>query len=649
MSAIAGIYRFSQDPLDVSAGAPIMESLKRYPADRSSVWQQGHVWFGCHAQWITQQSAHELLPFYCAERRLAITADAIIDNRDELMDGLQVPSRARQAMTDGEILLLAYEKWGESMPERLVGDFAFMIWDGNKQMLFGARDFSGARTLYYHRNGEQLAFCTAIRPLLSLPYVHQELNEPWLAEFLAISGVFEPPDLSTTVYRHIEQLPPSHTLTVRSRQVSVSRYYSLTETSPLQLKTSEEYQEAFRDVFNRAVTSRLQRTSRMVGAHLSGGLDSGSVAGFAAKALERDHRKLHTFSYVPEDGFEDWTPKRRLADERPLIRQTVQHAVNIEDSYLSFNGRSPYTDIDHWLDIMETPYKFFENSFWLRGIYEQAHERGVGILLNGARGNYSISWGNALDYYAKLMKKMAWVRLRGEINQYSMNIGVGRKRIIAELCKQAFPLLKRRHAASSANEFPQLVNPAFARQAGVYDKLTDRQFTEIGSGEDLPSDPVEARKYHFDSYNVWSTTGTSVSKLSLQYPLWAHDPTNDLRVIRFCLSVPMEQYVQNGLDRALIRRSAQGYLPDNVRLNQRLKGIQAADILHRMTPHWSQMIQELDQLCRDPRMQQVLNIPVVRKALDEARNGMHPSQAYSPAIKVLMRSLIVYRFLERNF
>ena len=254
-----------------------------------------------------------------------------------------------------------------------------------------------------------------------------------------------------------------------------------------------------------------------------------------------------------------------------------------------------------------------------------------------------------MDYYAKLMKKLAWVRLRGEINQYSMNIGVGRKRIIAELCKQAFPLLKRRHAASSANEFPQLVNPAFARQAGVYDKLTDRQFTEIGSGEDLPSDPVEARKYHFDSYNVWSTTGTSFSKLSLQYPLWAHDPTNDLRVIRFCLSVPMEQYVQNGLDRALIRRSAQGYLPDNVRLNQRLKGIQAADILHRMAPHWSQIVRELDQLCRDSRMQRVLNISVVREALNEARNGMHPSQAYSPAIKVLMRSLIVYRFLERNF
>ena len=55
---------------------------------------------------------------------------------------------------------------------------------------------------------------------------------------------------------------------------------------------------------------------------------------------------------------------------------------------------------------MEMPYKFFENSFWLKGMFEKANEEEVGVLLNGGRGNLSISWGSALDYYAILLKRI---------------------------------------------------------------------------------------------------------------------------------------------------------------------------------------------------------------------------------------------------
>ena len=62
--------------------------------------------------------------------------------------------------------------------------------------------------------------------------------------------------------------------------------------------------------------------------------------------------------------------------------------------------------MDDWLEIMEMPYKFFENSFWIKGIFEKAHEQEIGVLLNGGRGNLTISWGSALNYYAILLKKV---------------------------------------------------------------------------------------------------------------------------------------------------------------------------------------------------------------------------------------------------
>lgn len=649
MSAIAGIYGFNGAPIYMEHGRLVMETLRQYPANHSAAWNKDRVMLGCHAQWITKQSTHEILPAYNPIRGLAITADAIIDNREELMEQLQVARNLRSDMTDSEILLLAYDRWSEQMPEKLVGDFAFVIWDERKQILFGARDFSGARTLYYHRNNEFFSFCTVIKPLLSLPYIHKELNDLWLAEFLAISGVIEPPDVSTSIYKHIEQLPPSHTITIKNDRVCIKRYHSLSNVVPLKLATSQEYVEGFQEVFNKAVTARLRRTNHNVGAHLSGGLDSGSVASFAARALQKDSRTLHTFSYVPEDGFVDWTPKRRIADETPLIQQTAQYLGNVDEHYLNFNDRSSFSEIDDWLDIMESPYKFFDNSFWLRGIYEQAQKRGIGILLNGARGNYSISWGSAIDYYSKLMKKFNWIRLTKEVRQYSRNAGVGRKRTYSMIGRKAFPIIERLNPSPPFIEMPQLINTDFAKQTGVDDKLNDPKFVWIGSTADVPTDPLEARRQHFDRVDIWNITGASGCKLSLRYSVLSHDPTNDLRVIRFCLSTPIEQFVQDGMDRALIRRSTEGFLPDPIRLNQRTRGIQAADSIYRMQKEWPIFINELDQMSNDSRMQQFLNMPVIHDALSEARLGLEPNQAYNPTIKLLMRSLILYRFLQKNF
>lgn len=99
------------------------------------------------------------------------------------------------------------------------------------------------------------------------------------------------------------------------------------------------------------------------------------------------------------------------------------------------------------------------------------------------------------------------------------------------------------------------------------------------------SNIFQQRKSHFEEVFHWNVSNTLATKLSLRHSVWKRDPTNDLRVIRFCLSLPEEQYVQNGLDRALIRRSTGNLLPDEVRLNQRIQGVQGAYWVHRMNPH----------------------------------------------------------------
>ncbi|MFI8493480.1 lasso peptide isopeptide bond-forming cyclase [Peribacillus butanolivorans] len=644
MSAITGIYHLNEEPVNLKQCRNLMTGLQKYPADSIQIWHSDKVFLGCHAQWITPESVGEQLPFYDFERRCTITADAIIDNREDLFQMLQVKPLDQKGMTDSELILLSYYKWEEDAPKFLVGDFAFVIWDEKRQKMFGARDFSGSRTLYYHQSHQKFAFCTTIDPLLSLPFIEKKLNEQWLAEYLAISGMVDAVDSTITPYKSINQIPPSHSMTIEKNKLTLKRYSYLTQGKRLKLKSNEEYIEAFQSVFQEAVTSRL-RTHRKVGAQLSGGLDSGAVVGFAVEKLQSKNNKLHTYSYIPPEDFKDFTPKYLIPDERPFIKSTVNHVGGITDHYCDFKGKDSYSEIEDFLDIMEMPYKFFENSFWLKGMFEKANEEDIGVLLNGDRGNFSISWGFPLEYYSLLLKRLKWIRLYQELDQYRRNVGGSRLRKVKTIARIGFPIIERVFPEGVPYKIPSLINPGFAEKTGVYDKFKEHGIDQTGWYSN--SDIFNERKKHFEDVFQWNAGSTLSTKLSLRYKLWKRDPTNDIRVIRFCLSLPENQYVQKGVDRALIRNSTENYLPDKVRLNQKYRGVQGADWVHRMLPKWGQLIEEIEQLSTDKEALEYLDGQAINKALIKIKEGARPEFAPDPEYKFLMRSLIVYRFLKQ--
>ncbi|MEH7299507.1 asparagine synthase-related protein [Neobacillus drentensis] len=649
MSAIAGIYHINEEPINPEHTTDLMKAFQQYPADYVHIWKNKNIFLGCHAQWITPESISEILPYYDYEKQLVITADAIIDNRNELFDRLQVSRNQRKEIPDSQLILLAYEKWGEEVPKYLIGDFSFLIWDEKNHRLFGARDFSGARTLYFYHNESRIAFSTTIEPLFKLPYIEKKLNEEWLAEFLAIPGMVEAVSSLSTVYKNIHQIPPSHRISIENKKVTLSRYCTVEPGEILKLKSNGEYEEAFQEVFQKAVTARV-RTHGKVGAQLSGGLDSGSVVGFASKALQKENKKLTTFSYVPVESFIDWTPFYFIPDERPFIKETVNYVGNIDDQYLSFEGRSPLTELDDFLSIMEMPYKFFDNSFWLKGISEQANKQGIKVLLNGARGNFSISWGSqtlTLSHYASLLKKLKWVQLYKDLDMFCHNFKTGKSRILPIVAKKAFPTIAQILSGQNQSDyrFPMIINPALAARTNIAEKLWEYDIDIYGNHNEKPN---ATRKNHFKHLYSWNKSGTANTKLSLRYGLWDRDPTNDLRVIRFCLSLPEEQYVTNGMERSLIRRATKNLLPNKVRLNQESRGIQGADVIHRMTVNWPTFNEELNQLVKDSRMEELLNIEVIKGAIRRIGSEPSPEYIFDDNYRILTRSLTVYRFIK-NF
>ncbi|WP_187434463.1 asparagine synthase [Paenibacillus methanolicus] len=636
---IASIVQFDSDRVSQGDSEALTQALNRNPADRVDQWEQGRAFLSCHQQWITPESRAEQLPFFDERHGLAITADAILDNRLELCQRLGMDPGMLDKTTDSEIILMAHLKWGEDAPKYLVGDFAYLVWDSGHHTLFGARDLLGSRNLYYSRNSQRIAFCSIILPLLAMPGAQRALSEVWLADFLAIPSMVDSIDPSATAYHHIKQLPPGYRIKVTGTDVHTESFGTLIPEGELRYRSDEDYLEAFKEVFEDAVVSRA-RSYRGVGTALSGGLDSTSVASIAAPLLRKQGKSLHGYSMVPELGFTDWTPKNEMADETPFVQETIDFVGNIRENYLTASGKSPWTEVDALLDIFESPYKNFEGTFRIHDIYRQAAQDDVGVFLTGARGNYTISWGSAIDFYALLLKQMKWIRFYRELHVFRKQTKVGMKRILPVIGRQAFPSLQQEEEEP---EMPSLIHPAFARRTDVLGRLRGY---EVGL-EPARNNVLEERQRYFTNLPVLNLQGTSGAKLSSRYKVWERDPTADARLVRFCLSVPYEQYVRGGIGRSLIRRATEGKLPDRVRLNQRIRGAQGVDWVYRMLPHWPSFVEEIRQICRDDTFDGILNLEGIQRAMERIGPTPRPELAVDPHMKLLMRSVIIYRFLKR--
>ena len=235
----------------------------------------------CHLRLcITPESLHEHLPMPDAAQNLVLTADARIDNRDELINELAIAETGHRVVTDSELILAAYARWGEGCPERLVGDFAFAIWDGRNQTLFCARDHFGVKPFYYHRSGRFFAFASEIRALLRLKAISGRVNETKVADFLGRTEL----DPTTTFYQDLLQLPAAHSMVIGHERSAIRCYWALDGSRELRLKSDDEYDEAFRAHFTRAVRDHV-RSAYPIGSLLSGGLDSSSIVAVAKKVV----------------------------------------------------------------------------------------------------------------------------------------------------------------------------------------------------------------------------------------------------------------------------------------------------------------------------------------------------------------------------
>lgn len=551
MSGICGIFRLDGGPpegIEAMAG-----HLERRGPDGTHIVRDGALALGHTALNTTPESLSETLPFTHAETGCAITADLRLDNRDELIAALNLDTKSR-VIGDGEIVLRAWLQWGEDCPKRLLGDFAFAIWDPRKRQLFCARDHMGMKQLIHcHVPGRLFAFASEPKAVLKAGGVPMRINEGRIADFL--EGYLEGVDYTSTFFEEVFRLPPAHCLTVAPGRFDLRRYWRLEPGSELKLASDADYAEAFLEVFTEAVRSRL-RVNGPVGSMLSGGMDSGSVVAVAAKLLaESGAGPLHTFSCLGPDP--------QTCIETRTAWATINGVPGLEPHVADHTKLEPY--LDDLIRLTKEIDEPFDGHMTLpRTAYLMASRAGMKVMMDGVGGDAVLSSSGRLPRLIRAGKWLsAWEQAKGEAHfshgQPWLFLRYGIRQAVVP---DALRRIRRWRKLRNADHTPEgnLLHHDLAERVNLAARRTT--FLRHRSPVPLP----QARQRAEAIVHTFQVVGRErYDRVAATLRIEPRDPFYDQRVAELCLRLPEAQVGGGGWHKLILRRAMEGLLPDSVR------------------------------------------------------------------------------------
>ncbi|GAB3100068.1 amidotransferase 1, exosortase A system-associated [Aestuariicella hydrocarbonica] len=219
-------------------------------------------------------------PLFNEDDSVAVTFNGEIYNFVELMEELKKRGHVFKTRCDTEVIVHAWEEWGESCVDYFRGMFAFAVWDRNQQQLFLARDRLGIKPLFYTiLNDGVLAFSSELKALKHLPNIDRTLDPTGIEDYFSLGYIPEP----KTIYKQVKKLRPGHSLLIeRGKVVQPTKEYWDVSCTPLETRSAESLQDELVERIQEAIKIRMIAEVPL-GAFLSGGVDSGSVVAMMAK------------------------------------------------------------------------------------------------------------------------------------------------------------------------------------------------------------------------------------------------------------------------------------------------------------------------------------------------------------------------------
>jgi asparagine synthase (glutamine-hydrolysing) len=539
MSSITGIFYRDGRCVDFNQIEKMNNSLAHRGHDGSNIWVKESVAMGHQMLFTTPESLHEQLPYDDKDSGLVITADARIDNRKELSEQLGIEDIG--TVPDSYFILKSYQKWGNNCPNKLLGDFAFAIWDKNKEVLFCARDHMGVKPFYYYLTDDIFLFSTEIKAFTILGR-KLNLNKKKLSYYL----MYVIKEKKLTFYEDISRLPAANSIMVLNKSSRKWKYWELDPNYQVKLNSDKEYIEKFCEIFAESVKCRL-RSSHPIGFELSGGLDSSSIVCMAKTISKKHNSPINTFAYVFDEFPE--------VNEVPYIEYVVNTGgINHHSVKVDFISLMNFIDKILWnLDQPSlNPYMPF---IW--NLYNEMKKEDIRIIMSGTSGDGTISHG---EFCIKdLATSLQFKKTLKELKHYSKLANQSFARSLID--QVIFPSL------------PDFINNFFIRY--VFKKshkyILNKEFGMISGGREYydkyiknPTRQNSAKKYHYHVLNkIWGQS-EDMDMICSAFDMELRYPYKDKRLIEFCYGIPNEMKFRLGWGRYLQRISMEGILPPQI-------------------------------------------------------------------------------------
>lgn len=535
MTALAACLTWSDPTPARDRVARMLTAQRMFGPDHSAVEGTAHVALGRGLKRFLPEDVTDRQPVQMTGGRRALVADLRLDNRGDLIAALSLDGAQARLLSDSAILAQAIDHWGldDTLP-RLVGAFAFVLWDRRDESLTLVRDQMGLRPLIHTGRPGFLAVSSMPQGLFALPDCPLELND---ARFVDRS-FFRTQQGPETLFKGVCRVEPG-CLTRLTRDDTASRRWS--DLSEIRERADIGFGEAVEAVnaaMHQAVTSQL-RSTRGIGCFLSGGLDSGVVAGIAAPVLAARNRPLHCFTAAPSQTERFATSLRPRVDETAQVGRIAERFPNLRSRVFPDDEGALTAPMEQLTRLTMDP---IHNPLFTpsqAAMADAARQADLGVLFRATMGNFTFSAG----YFGVL--EADYLRRPAPLDEVRAVAGLWRsgemrhKGALRSLAKALLPRPGYRWLLERVSPSEGALLP------GVF--LTENARDDI-QGTDVRANGVD-RADMLTRFDM----GFAMKAFQVFYGADVRDPAADLRVVRLCLSLPRRYFTHRGEERAIGR------------------------------------------------------------------------------------------------
>ncbi|SEK49091.1 asparagine synthetase B family protein [Halomonas daqiaonensis] len=565
MSAICGIVSLDGRPVSPSQLEAMVLRCRHRVVDGVSYHYQDGMGLACLSRDSSSDGTGECLPETFLEGQWVFAADARLDNRESCLawqsSGFPVDEKAADSRLMFGTLLHDPQKG----PGRLIGDFAYALWDARQRTLRLARDAMGMRSLYYRVEPGRILFATELSQILAVEGVPRRINRKAMAWHL--SDQQTPP--GCTFYEGIDEVLPGEEVEIDLRgRVRRRMVWKPDPSHRAHYRDSREYAEHFRSLFVEAVRCR-SRVASPVAIGLSGGLDSGSVASTVGWLAEQgnDVPALRAYSWAFTEHPE--------CDERENIYR-IANRFSIPVSEIPAEQTYPLMDLAAYAPDEDGPFNLIYQSF-VDKVLQGAAADGCRSVWFGYRGDVVV--GGGIHDVSGLVREGCWREARFELAGLRRGHGLSRTRGlwrfgIRQVFDDTLYFLTRParraplsdaflSAYSPRDRLPSFVTPDVALRCGLPDR------------DPLVADSnAWSRASHRERYRqIFSPLVMSVMRHAERHcathGLARADPWSDRRLAAFVLACPQHRVNRFRQPKRLARQAVCGIMPDEAMRHSR--------------------------------------------------------------------------------